>query len=234
VDATPRLSAPVNAALIRLALAAAVAAMVAPALAQPYVAVGQCRSGVPNGGYELRTPDGRLRAVGAFTQGRMTGTFIFWTSRGARIAVLPFDNDVRSGTVALWYPAPDGRGEAGHKLEAPYTDDQLHGIKRSWYPDGAPRAEYRYEHGVLAEARAWASGGAPLADTDALQLAARDAETDEQQYAALVAIVRDNPPACDYGPNGGNAPELTGQAYAAIITGPAGAGCRAKAPALRH
>ena len=32
---------------------------------------------VPNGAYELYQADGRLRAVGAFAQGRRTGTFIF-------------------------------------------------------------------------------------------------------------------------------------------------------------
>jgi hypothetical protein len=72
-----------------------------------------------------------LRVVGAFAQGRMTGTFIFWTSGGARIAVLPLDDGARSGTLALWYTAPDGRKEAGHKLEAPYVEDRLHGVKRA-------------------------------------------------------------------------------------------------------
>ena len=51
--------------------------------------------------------------VGAFAQGRMTGTFIFWSAAGARVAVMPFDNDAKSGTVALWYTPPDGRPEAG-------------------------------------------------------------------------------------------------------------------------
>jgi antitoxin component YwqK of YwqJK toxin-antitoxin module len=169
----------------------------APALAQAYVVVGQCRSGTPNGGYELRMPDGRLRVVGAFTQGHMTGTFIFWSAAGARVAVLPFDNDSRSGTVAFWYTASDGRIEAGRKLEAPYVNDRLHGIVRSWHPNGIPRADYRYEHGVLSEARAWSDSGTPLADTDAERLAARDAADDEKLYASLVAIVRENLPPCD-------------------------------------
>ena len=173
------------------------------ALAQPYVAVGPCRSGVPNGAYELRMPDGRLRVVGAFAHGRMTGTFIFWNAAGARIAVLPLDYDARNGTIALWYTAPDGRKEAGHKLEAPYIDDRPHGVKRSWHPNGAPRAEYRYEHGMLSAARAWSEAGTPLPDAEAVSLAARDAAADETFYASLLATVRENLPACDPdGPNG--------------------------------
>jgi antitoxin component YwqK of YwqJK toxin-antitoxin module len=184
----------------------AFALAVAPALAQPYVVVGQCRSGVPNGGYELRMPDGRLRVVGAFAQGHMTGTFIFWSAAGARVAVMPFDNDSRSGTVALWYTPPDGRVEAGRKLEAPYVNDQPHGIVRSWHSNGTPRAEYRYEHGVLSHARAWSDSGVLLADTEAERLAARDAANDEKFYASLLAIIRENPPSCDPDRSNGDSP----------------------------
>src|SRR5438552_17954551 len=92
---------------------------VAQALAQPYVVVGQCRSGVAHGGYELRTPDGRLRVVGAFAQGHMTGTFIFWSAAGARVAVMPFDKDSKNGTVALWYTPPGGRLGACAKPQSP-------------------------------------------------------------------------------------------------------------------
>ena len=187
-------------------LAVCACAAAGAALAQPYIARGQCRAGVPNGGYELRMPDGRLRVVGAFAQGRMTGTFIFWTSGGARIAVLPFDNDARTGTLALWYVAPDGRSEAGHKLEAPYVDDQPHGIKRSWYTNGALRAEYRYEHGALLEARAWTERGTPLSDAQAHGRALSDAENDNRYYGSLVGIVRDNPPACELAPSDGQPP----------------------------
>ena len=176
------------------------------ALAQPYVVVGQCRYGVPNGGYELRMPDGRLRVVGAFAHGRMTGTFIFWSAAGARVAVMPFENDAKSGTVALWYTPPDGRIETGRKLEAPYVDDRPHGIVRSWHPDGMPRAEYRYEHGVLADARAWSDSGMALAGTEAEHLAVRDAANDERLYASLLAVIRENLPACEADRPNGAAP----------------------------
>ena len=206
VDETPALKRRLGAARIRLTLGVGVCAAAGATLAQPYVATGQCRAGVPHGGYELRMPDGRLRAVGAFSEGRKTGTFIFWTSGGARIAVIPFDNDMRTGTVALWYTAPDGRSESGHKLEAPYVDDRPHGIKRSWYADGAPRAEYRYEHGDLVEAMAWTERGGALTEAEARDLAAHDAESDDRYLASLLGIVRDNLPACEPAPPNGQPP----------------------------
>jgi antitoxin component YwqK of YwqJK toxin-antitoxin module len=176
---------------------------VAQASAQPFVVVGQCRAGLPNGAYELRMPDGRLRVAGAFAQGHLTGTFVFWTASGARAAVVPFDSDAKNGTIALWYTPPGAGLEAGRKLEAPYVDDKPHGIQRSWYPNGGLRAEYRYEHGVLSAARAWSDTGGLLPEAEAKGMAARDAASDDEAYAALVSLVRANLPACEAeGPNG--------------------------------
>jgi hypothetical protein len=179
-----------------LALGALLASIAAATQAQTFTIVGACRSGQPNGAYELRMEDGRLRVVGAFSHGRKTGTFIFWTESGARVAVIPYDEDARSGTIALWYTAPDGRMEAGRKLEAPYVDDRLHGVVRSWHASGAPRAEYRYERGELTEARAWTEAGAELSDGEARSLALRDAEADRQFCDALLAVIQDHLPPC--------------------------------------
>ena len=171
--------------------------LIGPARSEDYAVVGQCRAGVPNGEYELWDFHGRLRVAGAFSQGRKTGTFIFWTAAGARIAVIPYDADARSGTVALWYTAPDGQVEAGRKLEAPYVDDRLHGVVRSWHPNGAARAEYRYERGELIEARAWSDAGAALPEADARGLALRDADADRQVLEALLGVVREHLPRCE-------------------------------------
>jgi antitoxin component YwqK of YwqJK toxin-antitoxin module len=166
-------------------------------LGNGYSVVGACRAGVANGAYELRAADGSLRVVGAFAQGHLAGTFIFWTGGGARLAVVPFDNDARNGTVALWYAAPDAPVEAGRRLEAPYVDDRPHGIARSWHANGAPRSETRYEHGVLAAARGWTEDGVPLSAAAARELAGKDAAADAQFHATLLALVRDNLPHCD-------------------------------------
>jgi hypothetical protein len=167
------------------------------ARSEDYAVVGQCRAGAPNGEYELWDFQARLRVVGAFSQGRKTGTFIFWTAAGARIAVIPYDADARSGTVALWYAAPDGRVEAGRKLEAPYVGDRLHGVVRSWHPNGAARAEYRYERGELIEARAWSEAGAALPETDARNLALRDADADRGVLETLLGLVGAHLPRCE-------------------------------------
>jgi antitoxin component YwqK of YwqJK toxin-antitoxin module len=179
------------------ALALGLAIVATTALAQPFEVVGGCRSGLPNGAYELHEEDGQLRVAGAFAHGRKTGTFIFWSAGGARQAVIPYDDDLRSGTVALWYTSRDGHAEAGRRLEAPYVDDRLHGIVRSWHANGARRAEYRYDHGTLLEAHAWTEGGVELPEAEAHSLALRDAEDDQRYCDRLVALIRAHLPRCD-------------------------------------
>ena len=179
-------------------LVATLALVTCPAIAaETFVVEGACRDGEPNGAYTLRSEDGRLRVAGAFAKGRRTGTFLFWSDRFARIAVVPYDNDRKVGTIALWYPPRSPGADAPRKSESTYVDDRLHGEKRSWHPNGNPRTDLRYERGVLVAARAWAEAGAPESDDDARERAARDLITDEQFYATLETLVADHRPRCE-------------------------------------
>jgi hypothetical protein len=195
VVGTPALSGALFGGLVALALAAAPA--------QPLIAFGGCRDGQPNGLYELRTPENRLRIVGAFAVGRRTGTFVFWDARGARIAVIPYDNDVKSGTVAVWYDPAHAKADPPRKSETAYVRGELHGVKRSWHPNGRPRTEFRYEHGVLVEARAWSAGGVALSAGRARELAEQDVVADDIFYETLEASIAANLPQCPASPGKG-------------------------------
>ena len=178
-------------------LGPALAVIALPVLAAPgLIAEGACRDGEPNGAYMLRS-GAHLRVVGAFSKGRRTGTFVFWGERDARIAVIPYDNERKGGTIALWYAPSVAGGDAPRKSEATYVDDRLHGEKRSWYPNGTPRTDLRYEHGELVDARGWTRAGAPLSAAAAHELAARDQLTDEQFYITLQTLVADHRPKCE-------------------------------------
>jgi len=161
------------------------------ALAQALVVEGNCRDGQPHGAYELKMSNGQLRVAGAFSNGKRTGSFLFWTASGARIAHLPFDDDEINGTVAVWYP---DKSDPQVKLEAVYVNGRLNGVKRSWHPNGRIRAEFRYGSGTLLDASAFDVAGKPLPAPEARALAARDALTDANYYASLAQIVRDNLP----------------------------------------
>jgi hypothetical protein len=178
-------------------LVPALAVIALPVLAAPgLVAEGACRDGEPNGAYMLRSGT-HLRVVGAFAKGRRTGTFVFWGERDTRLAVIPYDNERKGGTIALWYAPWAPGGDAPRKSEATYVDDRLHGEKRSWHPNGRPRTDLRYEHGELVDARGWTRAGAPLSAAAARELAARDQITDEQFYVTLQSLVADHRPKCE-------------------------------------
>jgi hypothetical protein len=178
-------------------LVPALAAIAVPVPAAPtLIAEGACRDGEPNGAYMLRS-GAHLRVAGAFSKGRRTGTFVFWDERDTRIAVIPYDNERKGGTIALWYAPSAPGGDAPRKSEATYVDDRLHGEKRSWFPNGRPRTDLRYEHGELVDARGWTRAGAPLSAAGARELAARDQITDEQFYLTLQLLVADHGPKCE-------------------------------------
>lgn len=171
-------------------------ALQASAAAQDLVIEGSCREGQPHGSYELRAPGGQVRVVGAFNKGKRTGSFLFWSSRGVRIAQLPYDEGALSGTLALWW-AGERTDDPKPKLEAVYAHGFLSGTKRSWYPNGRLRAELRYDRGLLVDARAFNEAGNPLSETAARALAASDLATDEKFYASLDAIIRAHLPRCE-------------------------------------
>ena len=182
---------------LAFAAMSALACAAGAATGQGYVVEGSCRDGQPHGSYELRDASGAVRVVGAFNRGKRTGSFLFWSSTGARLAQLPFDDDELSGTLALWWPDKGREAEQRQKLEATYAHGKLSGTKRSWYPSGRARAQFRYQQGELAGASAATESGRQMSDADARALAARDAATDEALYASLLAIVGAHLPRCE-------------------------------------
>ena len=186
-------------------LAAAVSASIfgsfaAPAAAAPspdLVASVGCRDGAANGAYELRMPDGRLQIVGAFAKGRRTGTFLFWTATGARIAVVPYDEDAKVGTIAVWYSPVAPQAEPRRKLEAAYAAGVRHGITRSWHANGRQATEYLYERGSLVAAKAWSESGASLAESEARRIAERDAAADADFLSGLERTIAEHGRRCD-------------------------------------
>jgi len=176
-------------------IAALLFALSSVAAAQGYRVEGTCRDGYAHGLYELRDAKGTVRAVGAFNRGKRTGSFLFWNENGAREAQLPFDDDVLSGTVALWWPTP--RGEPKPRVEAAFVRGKRTGVTRTWYASGRPKSELNYEEGQLRSARATTESGASMPDADARAAAAREAGQDDARIASLLALVDSHLPRCD-------------------------------------
>jgi hypothetical protein len=176
----------------------ALVAAAAPLRAAPNDALraeGQCREGQVQGGYALRSPQGRLRVQGAYNLGQRVGSFIFWNEAGGRTAHVPFDADLVTGTLSLWYDAETGE-EGARRLEAVYRQGERNGPTRAWYPDGRMRLTAEYADGALQSARAWSDAGAELAPDAARALAEQERADDAKVLDDLVTLVRRHPPDC--------------------------------------
>jgi antitoxin component YwqK of YwqJK toxin-antitoxin module len=169
----------------------------AQAATEQFTVQGNCRDGLVHGPYELRDAQGQLRVLGAFNRGKRTGSFLFWTSSGVRVAHLPFDEGQLNGTVSLWYATPARDGEAPHKLEAGYKAGVANGTTRSWYQSGRSRGEFEFRDGELALARAWDAKGKTLSDERARAIAREDAASDDSYFASLRTLVDSHLPRCD-------------------------------------
>jgi len=163
--------------------------------AQTFAVQGACRDGVPHGAWQLTDASGHLRVLGAFSRGRRTGSFIFWDANGARIAHLPYEEDAKNGTLALWYARGSGV-EGPQRLEAVYAAGRLNGVVRAWDSSGRLRGEYRYAAGTLAEAKAWDPRGRELAEQEARAQAAKDASVNESYLQTLEALVARHARSC--------------------------------------
>jgi hypothetical protein len=184
---------------LRLGVAVLALACTGASRADALAVQGGCRDGLPQGAWQLAAPDGTLRAIGAFSKGRRTGSFIYWNAAGVRIAHVPYDEGARDGTLAAWYDEPRRDGTGIQRLEAHYVDGALAGVKRSWHRDGRLRGEYTYVAGELVEAKAWDARGRELSPAEALARAAADAAADEAFHAKLDALVNAHLPHCDPG-----------------------------------
>jgi antitoxin component YwqK of YwqJK toxin-antitoxin module len=185
--------------LIRATLfiaASLTAAGIAGAQSPAWTVDGNCRDGRPHGPYQLRSDNGQLRIAGAFNEGKRTGSFIFWSAQGVRAAHVPYDNDVRNGTVALWYDGPPGR-EPARRFESVWHRGNRDGATRSWYADGHRRAETDYADGRISRTIGWSDAGELLADDAAREMAERDEAAAGAIYAELDALIRGHLPNCE-------------------------------------
>ena len=169
----------------------------AAAAAPNLIVQGSCRDGLPHGAWQLEAADGKLRALGAFNRGKRTGSFIFWNASGVRIAHLPYEEDAKNGTLALWYQTAVHGRDAQQRVEAVYSHGQLNGFMRIWHPDGRVRGEYAYAAGQLALARGWDSRGRELAEAQAKRQAEKDVAVHEAYYQSLETMVAQHLPDCD-------------------------------------
>ena len=183
----------------RALLGALLLMIVGEACAQTFAVQGGCRDGIAHGAWQLGDGKGHVRVLGAFNRGRRTGSFIFWDENGGRVAHLPYDEDARNGTLALWH-VRDGGIEGPQRLEAVYAAGRLNGAVRAWDTSGRLRGDYRYAAGTLTDAKAWDARGRELGAQEARAQAVKDETANEAYLKTLESLVARHARTCGAGP----------------------------------
>jgi hypothetical protein len=94
-------------------------------------------SGLPVGDYRFVNSQGSTEAQGHFIDGKMDGSWVFWTSDGTKVAEISYDRGVRSGPFRLYWSNllnPDFAGKL--KAEGKAQDGKQVGEHISYLPDG--------------------------------------------------------------------------------------------------
>jgi len=128
--------------------------------------------GVPHGAWTTWHPDGSLASRGVYANGRRAGPWTTWHANGKRLSEGRYENGRQVGPWEYWFAS----GKAASR--GTYVDGHLEGLWKSWYgngnlratasfddrgvqhgissfhwPDGTPKQEARFEHGVKTRER---------------------------------------------------------------------------------
>ena len=141
-------------------------------------------------------PDGRMRVLGAFAKGRRTGhvPVLGGDGRAHRGHPLRRRREDRHRRALVCAGDPARRAAAQARIRVFGRRAARHRRGRGTRTASA-RAEYRYERGELAAARAWSEIGRAVAGARGAPLAERDRATDANLYAEFEQIDRREPAA---------------------------------------
>ena len=183
----------------------------AAARPRPTSSTGTCRDGAAARRLRAaRCPTAGCASLGAFAKGRRTGTFLFWSATGARIAVIPYDDDAQGRHRRALVRAGDAAGASRAASSKPPTSaGVLHGVTRSWH-----RERQRRGRSIATSAASWralrAAGApsgkraAPTPSARALARARRRSTDDADRTRSLLEpiVARRNLPALRAEPGG--------------------------------
>ncbi|MGD9762352.1 MAG: toxin-antitoxin system YwqK family antitoxin [Candidatus Binatia bacterium] len=149
--------------------------------------------GLPNGSYKLYDATGRLYADGQFVGGRREGTWTFWDAASTKVVEMAYSGDRKNGRCRMWYGAFAYPKRAGNiRLDVPFSADQQHGTRRTWWPTGEPKCEAALQNGAVVDARCWGSDGKIRTAADSADTVRHELEADAKYLQMLDEVVRES------------------------------------------
>jgi len=138
-----------------------------------------------------------LQIRGEFQDGKKEGTWDFWDSSGTQTVKLSYHDGMKNGPCTMWYSALSGDPRRGGrlKLDMAFVNDQVDGVKMSYYSDpgiGSLRSEDVFDHGRIVKARHWTPERKELSAEEAMMHAEKDLEADQRYFDSMDKLVADN------------------------------------------
>lgn len=138
----------------------------------------------------IRDKQQRLRVDGRVDNGRMTGQWVYYDSKGEKLALVTYRLDERHGPVQLFYVSADGPAVGRTRMTGSYINGSPNGTMASNWPAGGKKLEREFDQGILQGAKGWTEKGARMADGEAMRAGIEESRNEEALLTELENFVQ--------------------------------------------
>lgn len=138
----------------------------------------------------IRDTQQRVRVDGRVDGGRMTGLWVYYDSKGERLAQITYRLDQRHGPAQLFYVTADGPAVGRPRMSGAYVNNAQNGMMQSHWPSGGKKLERDFDQGILQGARGWTEKGARMSDGAAMAAAIAESKAEEELLTELENFVQ--------------------------------------------
>ena len=140
--------------------------------------------------FVIRDKQQRVRVDGRVDGGRMTGSWLYYDSKGERLASVTYRADQRTGPAELYYVTADGPAVKRQRMHGTYVAGSQHGTFTSNWPSGGKKLERDFDQGILQGARGWTEKGERMSDGAAMTTAIAESKAEEDLLTELENFVQ--------------------------------------------
>lgn len=137
----------------------------------------------------IRDKQQRIRVDGRVRGGYMDGMWVYYDSRGEKLAIVNYRLNQRQGPAQLYFVTADGPAVGRLRMAGTYTAGTLDGMVQSNWAAGSKKLERDFDHGILQGARGWTAKGARMSDGEAMTAAIEESRSEEALLSELENFV---------------------------------------------
>ncbi|HEX2749041.1 MAG TPA: hypothetical protein VHM91_13630 [Verrucomicrobiales bacterium] len=138
----------------------------------------------------IRDKQQRIRVDGRIRSGHMDGPWVYYDSKGEKLALINYHIDQRHGPAQLFFVTADGPAVGRVRMIGSYADGSPNGMITSNWPGGTKKLERDFDHGILQGARGWTEKNVRLSDGAAMKAAIDESKMEDDLLAELENFVQ--------------------------------------------